>query len=541
MSLSWLTLFPQEIYAEGAQIDHVELETEIEGLSASYETYTVYSAWTVSGTTFSGYARGNDDDDCGAAGSMTNTLALTNVSGNRALLSFDYDEPSLASGGYVTIDEETVTGSGSFSKELEDGESVIVEIFSGDAGALTSSIDLLNVSLVQVTEVDITFLPPQEGGSYFVNGNEITEETVISQFSDQVFSLIAVPLEGYKLQGWYSQTLGRYLYSSMSVNAYFDVSQTVYPVFSVDTRPVWMVGDQRFTDLNEAVSCAENTDISTIVMHSSGILEAGTYIVPAGKTLLIPCDVVNTVSIPQPEIYDAVTAFDPVAFRTLTLSEGANLTVYGDLNINGKLNSSNNGYSGATSGNYGYVIMDSGSSIAVGDGGALYCWGYISGGGNIHVSSGGSIYEPFQLCDLRGGTVTQTMNANPQRVLPFQQYYVQNIEVPLTLEYGAIENLVGSVSVNGSISRPVLSFVGHEGKCLFKLSPEASFTKRYDPISDRTYYTVAGDAAVSKVMIDVSVRYYSEDFVLPLMQNTSIEIISGTTTLKQDLYMLPGC
>ena len=520
-------------------MDVFNLDSGIDGLSASYETDN--GSWSVSGTTFSGSATGNNSDDCGAAGSMTNTLTLKNVSGSKGLLSFDYAEPSLASGGYVLVDGEEVTSSGSFSKELEDEETAVVVIFSGDSGALTSSIDLLNVSFVQEIEVDITFLPSREGGTYFVNGNEITEETVISQSSLQGLCLDAVPDEGYKLQGWYSQTLGRFLYSSASVNAYFDVSQTVYPVFAVDTRPVWMVGDQRFTDLNEAIACSEDTGESTIVMHSSGTLETGTYTVPAGKTLLVPCDLVNTVSIPQPDIYDATAAFNPVAFRTLTMSEGTNLIVNGNLNINGKLNSNNNGYSGVTSGNYGYVIMDIGSSITVGDGGNLYCWGYISGAGSIYASAGSGIYEPFEICDLRGGTVTQTMNTNPQRVLPFQQYYAQNIEVPLTLEYGAIENLVGSVSVNGSISRPVLSFVGHEGKCLFKLSPEASFTKRYDPISDRTYYTVAGDAAVSKVMIDVSVRYYSEDFVLPLMQNTSIEIISGTTTLKQDLYMLPGC
>ncbi|MEI3086059.1 MAG: hypothetical protein V8S87_08720 [Oscillospiraceae bacterium] len=81
-------------------------------------------------------------------------------------------------------------------------------------------------------------------------------------------------------------------------------------------------------------------------------------------------------------------------------------------------------------GNYGQIWLESGSHIAVANGGALYAWGFVSGDGTVTVKSGGTVYEWYQITDFRGGSATLGMG---NKVFPFSQYYVQNIESAMTL------------------------------------------------------------------------------------------------------------
>ena len=58
-------------------------------------------------------------------------------------------------------------------------------------------------------------------------------------------------------------------------------------------------------------------------------------------------------------------------------ANGANIIVNGSLNVGGKLNSTNTSYTGCTTGEFGYIYMNSGSTITLNNGSYLYCWGYI--------------------------------------------------------------------------------------------------------------------------------------------------------------------
>ena len=126
------------------------LTVDISGLGASYDNGT----WTANGTTLNGSATGAAAGTCSDATSTTSKLTLTNNKGSAAVLSFTYAKPTLASGGSVKIDGTAVTAAGSFSKNLSNGGTVIIEILSGNPGAYTSSIELNNLALV--TEQSVT-------------------------------------------------------------------------------------------------------------------------------------------------------------------------------------------------------------------------------------------------------------------------------------------------------------------------------------------------------------------------------------------------
>ena len=86
--------------------------------------------------------------------------------------------------------------------------------------------------------------------------------------------------------------------------------------------------------------------------------------------------------------------------------------------------------------------MADNSSITVKNGGNLYAWGFISGSGSVLAESGATVYEFYQIADFRGGTASSNMG---NKVFPFSQYFVQNIEVPLTLNAGANEQVYSGV------------------------------------------------------------------------------------------------
>ena len=187
--------------------------------------------------------------------------------------------------------------------------------------------------------------------------------------------------------------------------------------------------------------------------------------------------------------------------------------------------------------------MQEGSSIMLNNGANLYAWGYITGDGSITANSGANVYEYYQVTDWRGGTQTYNMANNKQKVFPFTQYYVQNIEAALTLNAGANEYTYISVTASfmGIVDTQsaTIPFVGSNG--LFKLGANGQFTKRYIPAQDRMVFTISGEASLNSIAMSVTgTSVDSKDYVLPINNNVDIVITSGTTTIEKDAALLPG-
>ncbi len=523
------SLSPLPVYAAES------LNTGISGLSASYTN----GEWAVNGSSLIGSATGTAKSGCSDATSVTSTLTLTNAKSGPAVLAFNYTAPTKTqANGSVTIGGQTITAAGSYRDTLAAGASLSIVLYSGNAGAYTTSITLSDLTLVEDQQVTITFEPAVSGGSYTVDGTAVTASTVRTQSATTPYTLVATPQSGYKFMGWKSSTDG-FISANASYEKMFEQAQTITAVFTRSTSPVFAVNREWFDDLNEAVVYAGTVNQSKITLVADGTLPAGSYTIPSGKTLLIPFDAAYTVYREEPDIIKS-GASTPSAYKTLTMANGANLSVEGVLSISAKVNSTNTSYSGVTSGKFGQIKMAGGSTITVESGAYLFCWGYLTGSGEVTVQSGGTVYEPFQLCDLRGGTAMSSMEKNNKKVLPFSQYCIQNIEAPMTIEYGATENVVGSVTIQNSTATPQARFVGSTS-ALFTLASGSSLRKSYDPTTDRASYEVRGNAALNSISMNVYVSINTADYVLPLMENTTFLISSGTTTINQDVCMIPGC
>ena len=217
------------------------------------------------------------------------------------------------------------------------------------------------------------------------------------------------------------------------------------------------------------------------------------------------------------------------------MNDGASITVNGAISLGGRYYAAGGGEQGRPVGDYGYIKMADNSSITVKNGGKLYAWGFISGSGSVLAESGATVYEFYQIADFRGGSASSSMGHG---VFPFSQYFVQNIEVPLTLNAGANEQVYSGVYAMNTTYTTAINFIGDTG--MFKVE-SGSFTKDYDEKTDRLVFTINGEAALNTLSLTLAgMDVDSASYVLPITNNITINIQSGNVTINQDAALLAG-
>ena len=492
-------------------------------------------AWSANGTSITGAATSTG----GCSGKNYNsTLTIKNEGTTTARLSFGYTVE--VNDGTILVNNAKATTNGSFSQELGAGGTVEVKIESGSTTAATR-ITMTDVKLEAGATATVTF-QPAENGSYTVNGKDITTEAYTNtQSSLTAYKVIATPADGYQFLGWYDATNKSYLPggASSSIFVSSDNSKVTAKFGKIGTK--FQVGTTtlKWDNLTDAIISTKNNS-SGYVKQLESCTISGKYTIPSGVTLLIPFDETEALYTTTPAY--TTTAEAQKAYKTLTMAPDSSITVDGGaISVGGKHFTSSTRECCKPTGAYGLIKMQKGSSIMLNNGANLYAWGYITGDGSITANSGANVYEYYQVTDWRGGTKTGDMAGNKQKVFPFTQYYVQNIEAALTLNAGANEYTYISVTAKIVGTKSVtIPFVGSNG--LFKLGADGQFTKRYIPAQDRMVFTISGEASLNSIVMSLAgiATFNSQDYVLPINNNVDIVITSGTTTIKKDAALLPG-
>ena len=482
--------------------------------------------WSASGTTITGAAT-STGGTCGDS-HYNSTLTIKNNKGAKATLSFDYAIEQ--NSGTIQVDGKGVTAKGSYSAELESGASIKVYIKSGSTSAATK-ITITNISLVSDVSVTVTFVPA-ENGTYAVGGKAITETWKNTQKATQVYELVATPDAGYMFLGWYNLDNKKCMSTGAPAKLSIESDCSFAAKFVPKGTALFETGGQPFADLNDAVNYAKDNNKDKITLIADGAI-SGNYDIPAGITLLIPFDDAGTLYTDSPAAIRETPASKP--FRTLTMAAGSSITVNGAISIGGRYFAAGGGQQGRPTGDYGYIKMASGSSITVKNGGNLYAWGFISGDGSVTAESGATVYEFYQIADFRGGSASSNMG---NKVFPFSQYFIQNIEVPLTLNAGATEKVFSGVYAMSSTYTTTINFIGSGG--MFNIK-SGSFTKDYDENRDRLILMVNGEAELNTLSLKLAgMSVNSASYVLPITNNITINIDSGSVTINQDTALLAG-
>ncbi len=517
------------------------LPTSVTGLTASWTDASNEkgkASWSASENTITGTAKGYTQYVI-AKKSVTTKLTLTNNLGSEAKLEFTY---SLSGGGSVS----GISGN-SYSGTLSNGSSLVITLTS-PSGSEQNTLTISGIKLTSTAtgNVTTTFKPP-ENGSYTVNGQTISAETDISKAAAESYTVVATPASGYQFFGWYNETTGVYLSYFAEASLPLLVNATVRPVFIVNGFALFGVGSTQYYDLNEANTAAKNGSTKTIILLNNGKLPAGDYEISSGVTLLIPRDDSGTVNESTPERIGSNTyaSNPPKVFRTLTMASGASITVDGKLCVNA-MQSADQAYAGHVTGPYGCINMSQGSTITMNGGSTLYAWGYIIGSGSVVANSGSTVYENFQLTDFRGGNGTMEMADNKNKVFPMSQYYIQNIEVPLTINAGA--SVRGSMSVDisaaGGIQGADVPVIGDSG-AMFKIN-SGYIVKDYIEGTGRLNFTIAGNVDITSISMSMKLGFMgdttidSSKYNLPIPGHMTVNAVSGHMNINQDLALFPG-
>jgi hypothetical protein len=518
--------------------------------------------WKVEDETITGSAKSYD----GWVGYTTyeSNLTITNNRKTSATLFFDYDV--VVNGGTINVgDQLSVTKGDTFSTELAAGGSITVYIKSGENTEGTN-ITMSKILLVHVVDATVTF-QPAENGSYTVDERAINESWSNTQSSTTAYQVVATPAKGYQFRDWYNVTTGKTISKKSSCALNVDENCDITARFVPDNTATFEAGDKTFIALDEAIEYANTKAIKKITVIKDGILLQGDYTIPAGMTLLIPYDAAGTVSNGEPKLTKEYAT--PSTFRELTMTEGSTLTVNGELVVGGVLSAKGqgDGFNGTPSGPHGAIIMPEGSAIIVN--GKLYAYGYISGPkdstgkytsgfncGTVTVNSGGEVHEAFQIKDFRGGSATTTLLDNKERVFLFSQYFVQNIEVPLTIYKGAHDYAYSGVQVSYGIGTYVaktgkVSFIGNGG--LFNVT-DGYITRTYVAkapegsalLNDHVYYDVHGSIVMNSITLKISGKSVNAaKYDLPINGNLSLRLFENESggskaVVNTPLAFLPG-
>lgn len=489
----------------------------------------------------------------GRTGSKTNTITIVNESESRAKLSFDATVLIPNTDSSISIDGKAISANQSgMSYILEAGASIQIVLVAKSEWlqAKTTTLTLSNLALQAVSGAfNVTVNYDSALGSVTLNGAAV--ESGYTQSLENL-EVSATAKSGVTFLGWVNEDTNMLVSEGTAYSTPLAENTVLSAVFVNDNSPAYFKvtstsNSYLYTDLTVAGAMAATVSKKVVVLANNGTLAAGNYTIPAGVTLLIPFDTANTLYTAEPEGVGSPSFLSakpnpweqPYVFRKLTMASGANITVNGAISLSAKHANPSGAMirgAGSPSGPCSYIYMNENSNITVNSGANLYAWGYIYGKGSVLAKSGANIYENFQFEDFRGGDQTTGIKNG---VFPLSQYYIQNIEVPLTIEAGATESCYTSIYMNRMKVSSDLTFFAKSG-AMFNLTT-GTVTKRYDGATDRLVIELDGDMTVSPITMDFGLDSMdSSEYVLPINSNITVSVNKGNILMNQDLAILPG-
>ena len=458
---------------------------------------------------------------------------------------------------------------------------------------------------IVVTEPEnYTFLAG-EGGKYtvvFANPDQTTikdittdqDPTYLRSDMYTIASLTATANTGYKFFGWQTVENGIgtvFSYNATETKVTFTGSTTIRPIFLPNDRATFIIKEDvlktPYYDLQEALDIAKNTsEYSTVVFNAPTKGTTGTlyprydsdgttiipYEVPSGVTLLIPgentyrCRTQLEKEFGRDDFIDGSTFAN---YSKLILVEGTQIHLNGGhLSIYATI-SQNQNYNG-TPLLYGWIEMGENCQIYTESGkeSHIYAMGYITGksSSSVIVNDASVVYESFQFPDFRGGMAMVSilgmgadMMNNQKGVFPVQQYYVQNVEAPMTIKWGATLKGIGVIHI--AFSKSIINI---DEQCLAEadllaesagmvyMTTNIDVHRVYDTERDVIQYLIQGKgsesslAQVGNIYLDlgsvygVDLKMNTTGFVMPITNNMELTFDNLTITSPNKVGLLAG-
>lgn len=423
--------------------------------------------------------------------------------------------------------------SGSVTVEAAEGaETDIFFAFRKD-GTSTKGISdcawLRDITFTQDTSVKLTAEYNSEYGT-------VTMDKEVYQAGDTA-TLTAEPKNGYQFYGW-TDSASAFLSDELTYTTRVNSDMTVKAIFAQAGAYEARRGGAFYPTLAEAL--AKSSSGTVILLKDTTLTQSA--VIPAGVTLYIPYKDHDDGTVPHTNGGNAGDDLTGTPYRTLTVPAGVTLTVNGTLRLGSVIGKSGHYYQGHTSGAHGKVVNN--GTIAVSSGGTLDSWGIITGSGKVNVT-GGTVCEPFIVCDFSGGNNLKELYF--AKAAPFRRYATQNIQCALTLDSASTLTGRGNLYAAEGYNEVDIPLVSEDG--LFQLADGASITRTYDagkqlaayPGIGRESWEVTGGMTFGALkMTVIGVLISTEDCGFPLPYNLAMTLKNGDYTIPHHLRVMPG-
>lgn len=348
-------------------------------------------------------------------------------------------------------------------------------------------------------------------------------------------TLTAQPKDGCQFYGWVDAA-GTFLSDRPEYGVSVNNDMTIRAEFASEGAYEARRGSTFYPSLTKALTDNKRSDI--FLLKDTTLTEDAE--IPSGVTLYIPYEEHYTTNYKNGGVSsdNKITA---TPFRLLTVNSGVTLTVNGTLRLGAEMGKMTLCYQGHNNGAYGGVVNE--GTIAVN--GTLDSWGLITGSGTVTAVGGGTVYEPFIVCDFAGGN--NLNNLYQADTAPFKRYAMQNIQCILQLDSDSTLYGRGCLYGDSSYNEVKIPIAASDG--LFQLADGASITRTYDPERQvsafpgigRENWTVSGGmtfGALEMNVLDVQISTGKCGFPLPY--NLSMTLKNGSYNIPNHLRVMPG-
>ena len=302
-------------------------------------------------------------------------------------------------------------------------------------------------------------------------------------------------------------------------------------------------------------STAKEDNVVVLPAGQVVVPENAELVVPKGKTLIIPYGEasfdVKKVETINP--YADATKAEKGMYSELVLSKGATLTISERATVvvtgvTGADAAANNAQNVVTGG-YGQITTETGSVINVNSKAKFENYGYVTGNGVLNALSGANVKDTFTVINFRGGTHTVSTvggatGAPDEYPYPLNESGTGNIQV--RAYYHAGSKLDGSVAIfaRGEANKESFTWIGDKGvlrPTSGYIVKETTVPSTNNKVLNKESYKFVGDVTMAgSELVFQGYTLRTANFVYPIGGNTTIEVVSGTTTVKNAFKFMPG-
>lgn len=382
------------------------------------------------------------------------------------------------------------------------------------------------------------------------DGTAVASEAPVAM--GETLTLSATENAGYIFYAWKNVTTGELVFDKSITFSLVDNCEYVAVMDKAD-KYAFRTESEYF----ENITAAMNSLTSGGKVFMIGDTTIGEDLtIPSGIELVLAYSLTDTTGYAQGGSNARTSWFAGVdPFVTLTIGNGATLTVEGKLIVGGVQHKADQSAQGHTSGAYAQMIVN--GSVEIANGGYLDVIGRVTGNGTITAVNGATLRQPFTVNNYAGGTNTYALyNANQ---FPFVQFATINVECKQIVNYGA--KVIGSTSLYfwSSITTQDVVLVDKvenrtsEGEgALIWMHEGSSLKTSYDSskkIDAKVGNIHLGDFGVTTIDVYGNITagefslqgYGSSEMVLAIPYTYNFNIKNGATvTINQAYKIMPG-